>query len=328
MTRRSRNINSFTQLLTNFTKYSNDNIVLSVCKYGDFDYNAKIRTILNNELCKYEQYIESFKDNEKIILVTASFKNDVVGFMAMQYDECQNYCDDDCEENNTSLQNMFSIVLICAKQVKINNIPVRVGFELIKFYFHFLKENKQPFGFLEMAEGFLNKKAYVLYHIFDFYPYPLFLCQKYMSTHGSSLLNVCMVAEVPSDLGEFFTKVLNKDKYTPKNGTLMNKQIKYLQENLEIRLRLLKTQEWKNIYTEINKYLINNLQESFFGESETDNFKQYMKMSIPVFWKKNKKKDGRRKSRSKKQKKTIYNDGFTVETPVYPFNTCKVFKNI
>ena len=138
MTRRSRNINSFTQLLTNFTKYSNDNIVLSVCKYGDFDYNAKIRTILNNELCKYEQYIESFKDNEKIILVTASFKNDVVGFMAMQYDECQNYCDDDCEENNTSLQNMFSIVLICAKQVKINNIPVRVGFELIKFYFHFL----------------------------------------------------------------------------------------------------------------------------------------------------------------------------------------------
>ena len=37
MTRRSKNINSFTQLLTNFTKYSNDNIVLSVFKYGDFD---------------------------------------------------------------------------------------------------------------------------------------------------------------------------------------------------------------------------------------------------------------------------------------------------
>lgn len=41
----------------------------------------------------------------------------------------------------------------------------------------------------------------------------------------------------------------------------------------------------------------------------------------------------RRKSKKKRSKrkqspKRRFLDGFTVETPIYPFNTCKVFKNI
>jgi hypothetical protein len=36
---------------------------------------------------------------------------------------------------------------------------------------------------------------------------------------------------------------------------------------------------------------------------------------------------GKRQS-TKKILKSRFLDGFTVETPIYPFNTCKVFKNI
>jgi hypothetical protein len=225
------------------------------------------------------------------------------------------------------MQKLFSIVLICAKQVKMNNIPVRIGFELIKFYFYFIKEKEQPFGFLELANGFLNKKAYILYHSFDFFPYPKLLCEKYMTTHDSSLLNVCMVANVPINLKDFFAVVREK-KYEPNNKTLMNKQLKYMEENLETRLRLLKTQEWKDIYTKTNAYLMQNVKESFFKDIK--NAEIYVEQSTPNFWKK-KKKDGYRKKSNRKKsrsKKTIYHDGFTVETPVYPFNTCKVFKNI